>query len=570
MSIVETIVKQIAPHWSARRVSLLLTIIAIVLWSYSTVQAKLNIGFLGLIHSFPIYFFIALALLTVASAILWGSPENHEKLLFLQWSVLIAAIWLNPLLLGATGLGAAPCPNGQFGNIEYIIRQGYLFPVRLIYHNWPASWIFISVLMEIAGINDVSLLNAITPIALQFLFLLPLYLFLRNMLGEDKRNYCWAGLWIFTLGNWVPQSYLSAQAFGYFLFLTTLFLLTKISPWQRSEGVPGYQVAYLLPLILILACLPMTHLFTSFMVLSIIIALYVVKKAKASSFSFLPMTVAVFIAAWTIYGSTWYLRVGLPVFVSQAFRLDVTTAIVVTNYALASDSYQAIVLTRILLGIIFVGIAFAGGILGRKVDRSSNITGLAIAAGSLAIALFFGYGYGAELVHRIFFFMLPVMAYFGVKLLNRKAWAVILCLLLILLLPMHIISHYGAADADRESPGEIAGTYFFHDYTTDGICLAGYMIGKIKYAERYSEHLGEWFHGDLGYPEGDILGYLNELPPERPHYVAINRSWKVAIKFSYNDTQFVERVKNSLDNAPSCTLFYVNPDLSLYLHQLKE
>ena len=71
-------------HFTNRQISVLLTIVALVLWSCGIIQAKLDIGFFGLIHSFPIIFFISLGILTIASAILWVSKENHGKLLFFQ------------------------------------------------------------------------------------------------------------------------------------------------------------------------------------------------------------------------------------------------------------------------------------------------------------------------------------------------------------------------------------------------------------------------------------------------------------------------------------------------------
>ena len=79
---IENTIKAIRETWSVKRVSILLTIIAFILWSYSTLQAKLNIGSLGLITSFPVTFFIALGFLAIASAVLWLSKEKHEGLLF--------------------------------------------------------------------------------------------------------------------------------------------------------------------------------------------------------------------------------------------------------------------------------------------------------------------------------------------------------------------------------------------------------------------------------------------------------------------------------------------------------
>ena len=87
-------------RWQRKRLSILLTAIALLLWSHSILTAKLEIGHLGLASSLPATFFVALAFLSLASVVLWGSKENHGKLLFLQLLIFIAAIWLIPPLTG--------------------------------------------------------------------------------------------------------------------------------------------------------------------------------------------------------------------------------------------------------------------------------------------------------------------------------------------------------------------------------------------------------------------------------------------------------------------------------------
>jgi hypothetical protein len=60
-------------NWSEKRrrqISILLTIIALLLWSHSIIYAKFEIGHWGLISGLPVTFFVILAFLTVASAIL--------------------------------------------------------------------------------------------------------------------------------------------------------------------------------------------------------------------------------------------------------------------------------------------------------------------------------------------------------------------------------------------------------------------------------------------------------------------------------------------------------------------
>jgi len=99
-----------------RQISILLTIIAVLLWAHSILYARFEIGHFGLIHGLPVTFFVALALLTVASAILWVSKEKHGKLLLLQLLLLISALWLIPVVTG----GSLPFTNRTYFNLALI------------------------------------------------------------------------------------------------------------------------------------------------------------------------------------------------------------------------------------------------------------------------------------------------------------------------------------------------------------------------------------------------------------------------------------------------------------------
>ena len=80
--------------------SLLLTAIALLLWSHSIVSARFEIGYFGLIHGLPVSFFLALAVLTTASGVLWASKQNHGRLLGVQMVILVCALWLVPQITG--------------------------------------------------------------------------------------------------------------------------------------------------------------------------------------------------------------------------------------------------------------------------------------------------------------------------------------------------------------------------------------------------------------------------------------------------------------------------------------
>ena len=131
------------------QISLLLTVIAILLWAHSILFAELEIGYLGLIHGLPITFFIALTLLLVASAILWTAKENHGKLLCWQLLLLISALWLIPLVTN----GSIPFTGHAYRNLgmtDYVVSHGHFDASKIPYQSWPGAFILSAIGVEIA------------------------------------------------------------------------------------------------------------------------------------------------------------------------------------------------------------------------------------------------------------------------------------------------------------------------------------------------------------------------------------------------------------------------------------
>ncbi len=254
-----------------RQISILLTIIALGLWSHSIIFTKFEVGRLGLVSSLPITFFIALGFLTLSSAILWVSKERHDALLALELVIFISALWLIPLVAG----GSPTFLNHSYRNlgfIDFISRYGDFGSIW--YLNWPGAFIVPAMLLEVGGINFEPLL-IVTPLFLNLLYLLPLGLFLRNTLGSS--NYVFAGCFLFSLAQWTGQDYFSsAQGVGFFLFLLMLALITTPPIWQKGFNA----ISLRLLAVIVFASLVVTHLLTSLAALCLLGAFSLVKLDK--------------------------------------------------------------------------------------------------------------------------------------------------------------------------------------------------------------------------------------------------------------------------------------------------
>jgi hypothetical protein len=557
MAIVKT--KQMTSFWSARRLSILLTIIAFALWSYSLTQAKFNIGFYGLIDSFPVTFFVAVGILTVASAVLWISKENHQKLLFFQLLFLITALWLTPALIGSLPFLGDAYKN--LGLINAIIEQGHVF--HAWYLSWPGAHILFAEATLVGSMNLEPVLR-IFPFFIQLLWLLPLYIFLRNILGEARVNYCWAGLWLFSLANWIGQEYFGPQAIAFFLMLTLLALITSPIIWKEQS----YPLPFLLAAGFIVVGIVVTHLLTSFAAFCILVAFVLARRARKPAI--LIIVCLALILVWDVTGGPNYTAQLLSALTAPGgilvFDLKHILEITIIQSFTGSSSHIAVVQTRMILSLMFVVLGLAGAVLA-LVSNKRRPAAIPLSAMAIALLLLLPLAkqFGWELIHRLYLFSLPFIAYFGAMLLDsgKKLPAIILCVLLLIAVPLHIVAHYGNAAIDNIPRGEIAYWHFVRDNISEGYFTGGLSPDVMEQA---------------GYVKVDFeqLKWVNDrlvgeaLKGDRPHYINVGDWDQSAYKFLRDEPEFIPDMRARLENSVHYNLIYANPDLNLYASEAQE
>jgi len=237
----------------------------------------------------------------------------------------------------------------------------------------------------------------------------------------------------------------------------------------------------------------------------------------------------------------------------------------VTGHLSGSESHADIAGIRILFSGIFALIGLAGAILAfvARRDFKTNLSLLAITVIPLVLVTLSGH-YAREILTRLYLFTLPGMAYFSVSLLNIKkgAVAIILCLLLIIALPLHVITQYGNQELDYFSPAQLSGMRFFHNETSQGLAIGAWTMGKMKNIEQYRntslERL-EWENGRLALEE--------RMEQYSPYYIGISRQNRARYGWFQGNPQFIDEIEQSLNNAVNCNFIYNNPDLKLYISE---
>jgi len=569
-------------------VSILLTAIALLLWSHSIVSARFEIGYFGLIQGLPVSFFLALAILITAAGVLWASKQNHGRLLGVQMVILVCALWLVPQITG----GSPPFDDHAYRNlrlIDHIVREGYFSAQEFGYLSWPGAFIWMASLSEVFGVDPETILH-VFPVLMQLLLLLPLYIFLKNTLGESRSNYCWAGAWLFCLASWTGRQYLgSAPGIGLFLLLTFLALVTTPALWERGRrSLPwlGLTVAVFIGL-------TMTHLLTSLAALCILGALTLVKKSKVM----IPVTTLclMLVVSWNLSGmerqtilsafssdviapgegmevsDTQWIRLpgellsipGKAPIVggrSLVFSPDIYIKSQITGHLAGSGSHSAVNQTRLWFSALFAVIGLAGAIraiLTRRGRRMAFFV-LVLALAPMVLAII---PYGGRSIDHLYVFSLAPMAYFGARLVDfRKRGAVFaFCLLLVVALPFHLISHYGNQAYDYFPPSLVRGLDFSYQSTpaTPGITPM-YPWATLEPVKEPFVRLSllEW--------QEYVVMPSDGFKDNGPRWLYLHRQHQAYYSYLLGEPSFLRAVKAALRDTTNCHLTYSNPDFKLY------
>ncbi|MFC1846809.1 hypothetical protein ACFLYS_01970 [Chloroflexota bacterium] len=543
-----------------RRISILFTVVALLLLMHSIITARFEVGDWGLVHGLPVTFFIALALLITASALLWVSTEKQTKLLSLQIITIIMSLAMVPLITGGS-ISYINHGYRNLGYVEYIVRQGHFDTSFTFYLSWPGAFILPSIVTKLCQLDYASLIEVL-PAFIPIISLLPLYIFLKNTLGESRIKYILAGCLIYFLaGGSGAGNIISAMGTATVLLIILMALITDRRIWHSE----GDSRPVILIIMIIFTAIVMSHLLTSLAALAIIGALALFRRDIR--LVWVTIGCLAILLAWNLTVAGDYLIPKLP-FIGEGkfiFSLDILTEREVTGHLVGTGSHADVATVRVFHAALFLLTGFAGFIssLVVKRDLKATVSLAVITLIPIPLAVLSGY-YAQEIITRIYGFIMPGIAYFSTRLfdINKKLVAVVICLLLILAVPMKLVSAYGNQEFDYISPAQRAGTDFFHAETNQGMVFGAWPLGDAKNTENYTNfelHLLRWDENRIPTPV-----WLIEYGYEK-FYIGINRQNRADYEWIKEDPEFITDMKEQLQNTLNANLLYYNPDLSVYV-----
>ena len=391
--------------------------LALAVGAASTVAVPVGSD-LGLVAVLPYPFWVGVLLLNVAFVVaLRGDAAGPARRLVMLWLVVVLV-----LVLFGTAAFVTDVPRGEvafrhLGIADALSSQG-INPDTDAYFNWPGFFALLAAVFGATGLDPVAV-ALWAPVFNVGLWLVAVGA-LTGFLTRDPRRR-WLVLWVFCLGSWQDQDYLSPQAFGFFLYLVVVALLlgplaarapviggfrrADVAVWWRGrspeEPVPGRRVSALVVVLLLIAVICASHQLTPFMVLIAVTALTLSGRVWPSR---LPLITVVVLTLWLVYPASAYLAGNPPL--ADVGLLAATDANVIDRLG-GSAGHVLVVQSRIVLTLVLWALAAAGAVRDWRRGRlDMRVVLLAVTP----LLLFPAQLYGGEMLIRVSLFALPFIA----------------------------------------------------------------------------------------------------------------------------------------------------------------
>ncbi|MHA7178942.1 glycosyltransferase [Arthrobacter sp. MDB2-24] len=498
--------RRTAGRWKPRDVVCVLAgvvALALAVGAASSVAVPVNSD-LGLVAVLPYPFWVGVLLLHVAFVVaLRGDAAGPARRPVMIWLMVVLV-----LVLFGTAAFMTDVPRGEvafrhLGIADALARTQGIDPTIDAYFNWPGFFALLATVIGATGLDPVTL-ALWAPVLNMGLWLAAMGV-LTGYLTRDARRR-WLALWLFCLGNWQDQDYLSPQAFGFFLHLVVIALLlgplaartprirglgrVELASWWRGRSAvetrPGLRTGALAVTLLLVAVICASHQLTPFMLLIAITALTLSGRIWTSR---LLLITAVVLALWLLYPASAYL-VGHPPLADAG--LQTATEANVIDRVDGSAGHVFVVKVRVVLTLVLWALAALGALRDWRRGRLDiRVVLLAVTP----LVLFPAQAYGGEMLIRVSLFALPFVALQACSALLPDGGtrpsvraAAVLVLTCFLLAVLTVTGRFGNARYDVFTDDEISAVGAVQDIAPPGSAIISAANPTPWRSEGYLDH----------------------------------------------------------------------------------
>lgn len=426
---------------------------ALTAWALALLGTDLaRMSGIGLLNALPPLYFLAFALVLVGFSVAATRRDLPPRLLGAYVFVLVVVLHATTALLYDEPRYA--WTYRHLGVINLLAATGHADRSIDIYNNWPGFFAANAWLSKTSGVGAIGYAGW-AQVFFNLLAVLGVRFALRGLVRDEKL--LWTAAFLFVLGNWVGQDYLSPQAFGFTLSLVILGLCLR---WRRTRrGEPSAPslppAATLLAAGACYVAVLVSHQLTPILLIVSIAALAVVVRR-------VPLWVPVAMVAL----EAWWLALAWP-FVSAHFVIfapggggspaptrDLARAL--PGAALSFYAPAAVMAAMAGLGLI-------GAWQRRRNGSRILVPGLLIAAPVAVVAF---QSYGGEGPYRAFLFALPWLAFFAAAL-TRSRFRRLLAASAVLVVPL-LFAYFGQELANRPPRDDVAAARWYEGHAPAG------------------------------------------------------------------------------------------------------
>jgi hypothetical protein len=401
----------------------LIAVIAAVCWlaGFHPIDPT-TLGSFGILPELSPVLLVAYPLLVVAFVVELRERQRGWALTMITIMAVLAVYALQPT---AEPVGRLPVAWLHVGFSDYINAHGAVLHNFDARFSWPGFFSLLALLTGASGLKDSSVLISFAPVVLTGTATILVRAIALSVFGPGR--IAWLATWVFLIGNWTEQDYLSPQGSTYLLLLAGLAVtfryLTRpglLEPVAKGQflrpAVPANTpmerlFAQVLVVVLALALAP-SHQLSPYMLAGLLFILLLCGRLWARWLPFVALLLAV---VWFVLGARdfWIGQLheitgsigNLGSSVNQGFDQRLST----------NAGRTAMLDVRIGITLI-VGLLAAIGayLLRRKKKRSLTLVLMAITAFAMAVAQ----PYGGEILIRCYLFALPLFALLAAVLLD--------------------------------------------------------------------------------------------------------------------------------------------------------
>ena len=385
------------------------------------------------------------------------------------------------------------------GFIQYISSTGHATPGLAAYFSWPGFFALVSMVTGAAGTHGLLGLMRVWPMLIDLACLPPFFLIMRNLRIPWRAQ--WVAGFLFTVGNWVGQDYLSPQSFNYVLYLVFLAILVNWFTQPRLSATPhviasgltrlhrrifgilrpgelaprpastGQRAFLLAVLIAIFAMSTMSHQLTPFYLVGAATALVLVRRSTLPG---LPVLLGVILIGWVSFAAVDYWSGHMSNIFGGFGNLGGNLTSSVGGRLMGSTSVHLLTLhAREGVAAVIVGMAILGLLRRRRKGFDDRVLIALFCMPILSIGL---QSYGGEMALRIYLFLLPAACilagcfFFADPKAGRANWRAIpvLALCAAILPVAFILVRYGNDAFEQIPTGEVAASNWIYSHDAQG------------------------------------------------------------------------------------------------------